>query len=117
MGVSRPRVVLAVLLALGCLAVGACGGGDEESGFADCGKTLFSEQQDDGVFNIRAKGVGCDVALQIAGGARTVDLAGTSLDFQAVGYDCKGSLAQHDGRPGVDYACGSDANEVRFTRY
>lgn len=86
---------------------GAPAGGPERG----CGDIAFEPQTDNGAFDIRAAGVGCEVAREVARAAE--DASG---DYSASGFDCSGTVRENGLRT-TEYTCTrDDGARVTFSR-
>jgi hypothetical protein len=113
-----PRATIVVALIACCAALPACGGDDKTEAFNNCGRLLYSAQQDDGAFNIRVASASCRLAQDVARAGRNVDLGGETIDYDALGFTCKGILLERDDRPLIDYTCTNESSGavVKYTR-
>jgi hypothetical protein len=110
---------LALVLIACCAALPACGGEDDQKkDFASCGEVRYSDQKDDGAFELQAHSASCDLAKEVATAGRSVDLGAENIDYRSAGFTCKGVLFEREDRPMIDYTCdnaGSGA-VVKYTR-
>ena len=80
-----------------------------------CGQISFTPNSDDGIFHIRAKGVGCRTARRVARAARPLKIVGGSRRYGSRGFTCRGTF-DDEGLPTVRWRCTRAKAVIRFER-
>ena len=80
-----------------------------------CGSIAFTPQSDDGVFGIRARGVGCRTARRVARASRPYGVSDEPYRYSARGFACRGTL-RDTALPTVRWRCTREESVVRFDR-
>jgi hypothetical protein len=80
-----------------------------------CGSIAFTPQSDDGVFGIRAIGVGCRTARRVARASRPYGVGDEPYRYSARGFACRGTL-RDTALPTVRWRCTREDSVVRFDR-
>ena len=107
MPVRRPVALLAVAFA--ALPAPA------EAAERRCGDIAFAERSDDGVWDIRARGVGCRTARRVARAARPHPVARGRHSYSARGFTCRGRFEDRT-LPQVRWRCTRRGAVVTFVR-
>jgi len=80
-----------------------------------CGQISFTPDSDDGIFDVRARGVGCRTARRVARAARPLKIVGGSRRYSSRGFTCRGTF-DDEGLPTVRWRCTRGSAVVRFER-
>lgn len=109
---------LAALCAAVLLALGASAPGAPAATLRSCGGLTFTPQTEDGVYAIRARGVGCATARSIARGAE--DRGPDGIDgklhrYRSRGFTCNGR-EDATTMPVVNWRCRRDTALITFRK-
>ena len=80
-----------------------------------CGQIGFTPNSDDGVFRIRAHGVGCTTARRVARAARPLGIIRGTRRYRSHGFSCRGTL-DDSSLPSVRWRCTRGAAVITFVR-
>ena len=106
----RIRRSLAVV-AVACAALPA----PAEAAERRCGDIAFADHSDNGVWDIRARGVGCGAARRVARAAEPHGVYDGPYAYRARGFRCRGTL-DDTGLARVAWRCTRRGARVRFVR-
>ena len=108
----RIAVCLATCLLIAVLAAPAP---SHEAITRSCGQIGFTPNSDDGVFSIRAHGVGCATARRVARASRRLGIIRGTRRYRSEGFSCRGTL-DDSSLPSVRWRCTRGAAVVTFVR-
>ncbi len=80
-----------------------------------CGQISFTPNSDDGIFSIRARGVGCITARRVARAARPLKIVGGGRRYRSRGFACRGRF-DDEGLPTVRWRCTRGSAVITFSR-
>ena len=80
-----------------------------------CGQIAFTPNSDDGVFRIRAHGVGCRTARRVARASRRLGILIGTRRYRSEGFSCRGTL-DDSYLPSVNWRCTRGAAVITFAR-
>lgn len=101
-----------------CAALLLAGGLPIPAGAAltrSCGQISFTPNSDDGIFRIRARGVGCVTARRVARAARSLKIVDGARRYRSRGFACRGAF-DDEGLPTVRWRCTRGAAVITFQR-
>ena len=85
------------------------------AGTRSCGQIGFTPNSDDGIFSIRARGVGCTTARRVARAARPLKIVDGARRYRSRGFTCRGRF-DDEGLPRVRWRCTRRTAVITFQR-